>query len=107
MVARGIEVYGAQYCSACHQLSVADAHGIFGPPQDAMGVIAGARIQDPGYRGSATTAEAYIRESIVAPEAYRVPGYEVTHHRMPAYTSLSEEDLDALVQLLLSRVGQR
>lgn len=105
VVARGLEVYGAQYCGTCHRLTAAGAQGMFGPVQDAMGVIAGARIGDPNYRGEATSAEAYIRESIVSPRAYLVPGYAITHHHMPAYTALSEADLDALVKMLVAQTG--
>jgi hypothetical protein len=51
--------------------------------------------------GGATTAREYIRESIVSPDAYLVPGYEVTSHHMPAYGHLEEGEIQALVQLLL------
>lgn len=105
VVARGLEVYASQYCGVCHSLRAAGAKGAFGPPHDAMGVIAGARFQDPNYRGEATSAEVYLRESIVSPKAYLVPGYGLTHHHMPAYTSLSEADLDALVKMLLAQTG--
>jgi hypothetical protein len=53
------------------------------------------------YTGEAMTAEAYLRESIVAPATYLVPGYEHTRYRMPAYINLSEPELEALVQMLL------
>jgi hypothetical protein len=62
-----------------------------------MGAIADERIQAPGYAGSATTAEDYIRESLLDPKAYLVPGYEVTSHHMPAYVHLEEGDINALV----------
>ena len=34
-------------------------------------------INEPGYTGSATTAEEYLIESILLPEAYIVPGWDV------------------------------
>jgi hypothetical protein len=68
-----------------------------------MGAIADERIQAPGYAGSATTAEDYIRESLLDPKAYLVPGYEVTSHHMPAYVHLEEGDINALVQMLLQQ----
>jgi len=101
VVSYGLEVYRQQYCGVCHQLSAAATAGMFGPTHDGMGTIALQRIQAPGYAGAATTAEEYIRESIVSPDAYLVPGYEVTSHHMPAYAHLEEGDIDALVQMLL------
>lgn len=98
--ARGVDVYLEQSCGTCHALGLAGTRGPFGPPHDAMGVIAAARVLDPGYRGEATDAAGYVRESIVAPLAYVVPGYAGTYHRMPAYTFLNDADLDALVALL-------
>ena len=99
----GLQLYTLYYCVICHRLDAAGTKGAFGPPHNAMRVIAGARIQDPNYRGTATTAEEYLRESIVEPEAYLVPGYVATPHRMPAYTQLSDTDLDALVFLLMQQ----
>lgn len=99
----GLETYRHQYCGICHRLDAADTGGVFGPTHNAMGRTAAGRIQDPNYGGTATTAEAYIRESIVDPDAYIVPGFEFTRHRMPAYTALGDVELDALVQLLLEQ----
>lgn len=101
LLAHGFEVYKSSYCGICHTLPAAQTAGIFGPPHAGMGVIAAARVQDPNYTGSATTAEAYLRESILDPEAYAVPGYAASIHPMPAYTTLSDEDLTALVYMLL------
>ncbi|MEN8145883.1 MAG: hypothetical protein ABFS14_13165 [Gemmatimonadota bacterium] len=99
--ADGLAVYASQYCGVCHELGSAESVGTSGPTHDAIGTIAAQRIADSRYTGEATTAEAYMRESIVAPMAYIVPGYEVTLYRMPAYTNLSEPELEALVQMLL------
>jgi hypothetical protein len=66
-----------------------------------MGSLAEQRIRDAGYTGTATTAEAYIRESILDPTINLVPGYEHTRYHMPAYTTLHHADLDALVHMLL------
>lgn len=101
LVSRGLEVYREQYCGICHQLDAADTAGRFGPAHNDIGAIADQRIQAPGYAGSATSAEEYIRESLLDPTAYIVPGYELTSHHMPAYAHLEEGDIDALVQMLL------
>ena len=101
MLADGLDVYKRQYCGLCHVLGTATSLGSTGPTHDGIGTIAALRVQDETYTGEATTAEEYLRESIVAPAAYLVPGYEHTRYRMPAYTNLSEPDLAAVVQMLL------
>jgi mono/diheme cytochrome c family protein len=100
-LAFGIEVYLQSYCGACHALAAAGTAGAFGPSHDDARSLAELRLRDPNYRGAATTPADYIRESIVDPGAYIVPGYAATPHGMPAYGNLSDEALDALVALLL------
>lgn len=99
---RGIEVYRANACGACHRLERVGAGGFFGPPHDDVAAAAAARLRDPGYRGAARTVAEYLRESITDPTAYLVPEYALTRMAMPAYGHLSDVDLDALVQLLLT-----
>lgn len=101
LLAQGLELYLSQGCGICHTLSKADSKGVFGPPHDALFVIAQARFQSPDYPGEAASAEAYIRESLLEPSAYIIPGYALTRFHMPAYTHLSQEDLDALIYLLM------
>lgn len=99
IIAAGVEVYTANGCIGCHALSVAGAAGAVGPTHEGMGTTAEARIADPNYTGEATTAEEYIRESIVNPNAYTVDGYAAG--LMPAYATLPEDQINALVQMLL------
>jgi mono/diheme cytochrome c family protein len=106
MEARGIEVYQEQHCGTCHTLKRAGTAGVFGPDHDGIGARAETRIHDPNYRGKAKTAADYIRESVRDPTAYRVPGYEHTRFNMPAFTNISDEDLNALV-FMLSRERER
>ena len=103
-VERGRALYLEHHCGACHALAATGSQGFFGPAHDAVAVIAAARIADPDYRGDAETAAEYLRESIVAPGAYMVPGYAFTRHSMPAY-DLPEADLDALVAYLMEQDG--
>lgn len=105
LIERGIAIYRANYCGSCHVLSVANTRGTFGPPHDAAAIQAELHVALPTYPGSATTAEEYIRESILDPLAFYTPGYEATSHHMPAFTHLPEEDIDALVYLLLHQMG--
>ncbi len=101
IVAAGREVYRQQYCGVCHALGAAGTAGSFGPTHNGMGATAADRVTDSTFTGAASTAEEYILESIIDPGIYVVPGYERTRFRMPAYMNLSEDDLNALVQLLL------
>lgn len=97
---RGIEVYLANYCGSCHALEAAGTWGSFGPAHDEAATLAAERLADPNYAGSATTIEEYLHESIVNPQQYFVPTYASSPHRMPAYTHLPEEDIQAMVYLL-------
>lgn len=100
-VAAGLEVYRQQYCGVCHVLDTAGTAGAFGPTHNGMGATAEERVNDAAYSGMAATPEEYILESLVNPSIYIAPGYERTRFTMPAYTHLSEADLNALVQMLL------
>jgi len=100
---RGIELYLANYCGSCHAPEAAETWGSFGPEHDHAATLASQRLQDPNYDGEATTPEEYLRESIVNPQQYFVPTYAGSPHRMPAYTNLSAEEVDALVYLLLQQ----
>jgi mono/diheme cytochrome c family protein len=103
MIASGRQVYLAQYCGVCHQLSAANTHGTFAPSHDQMGTIASQRIQETNYTGTAQTSAEYIRESLLVPRLYHVPGYETTNHQMPSYEHLSPEDMELLVYLLVNQ----
>ncbi|MCC6458215.1 MAG: hypothetical protein IT328_24900 [Caldilineaceae bacterium] len=103
LLAEGLAVYRAQYCGVCHTLDSAETRGTFGPVHNGMGATANERIQDESYHGAATTATAYIRESIVDPQLYIVPGYAATSHRMPVYAHLDLSSLDALVAFLAAQ----
>ena len=102
-LAAGLAVYRAQYCGVCHMLDAAETRGTFGPTHNGMGQLAVEHLQDVNYRGAATNAAEYIRESIVEPQAYIVPGYAATSHRMPSYAHLDAASLEALVLFLLAQ----
>jgi mono/diheme cytochrome c family protein len=99
VIAAGVEVYQANGCIGCHALSVAGAAGAVGPTHEGMGATAEERIADPNYTGEATTAEEYIRESILNPNVYTVDGY--ASGLMPSYSTLPEDQIEAMVQMLL------
>jgi mono/diheme cytochrome c family protein len=91
-IERGKQVYREKNCASCHQIGTDGA--TVGPPLTHIGTDA--QIHEPG-----TSAEDYIRESILEPGAYIVPGYPDTMPRGLA-RSLSQEDFDDLVRYLLT-----
>jgi mono/diheme cytochrome c family protein len=105
-IERGVEVYLENYCGICHILTVANTRGTFGPHHDNAGTIAEYHITLDSYRGEATTATEYIRESLLNPGVFYTPGYEATSHHMPAFTHLPEDDIEALVYLLINQRGE-
>lgn len=71
---RGAALANSRDCLACHRDLPT------GPPFEAgqvaaIGTRAADRIQQPDYRGQATTAEGYLLESIVNPDVFVVEGY--------------------------------
>jgi mono/diheme cytochrome c family protein len=103
LIAAGLSAYRAQYCGICHLLDAAETRGTFGPTHNLLGATAAAYLADGTYVGGATTPAEYIRESIVDPQAFIVPGYATTSHRMPSYAHLDATTLDALVAFLLAQ----
>lgn len=101
LIAEGIRIYRANYCGTCHILSAANTRGTFGPEHDSAGLLAERYLALDSYKGTATTAAEYLRESILNPGVFYTPGYEATSHHMPAFGHLPEADIDALVYMLL------
>ena len=98
-VGSGLEIYtGVGTCYTCHKIeSVPQAVGVIGPDQTNIGTDGANRI--PGM-----SAEEYIRQSIVEPDAYLVEGY-AGGLMAPLVTAanLSEDQIDALVEFLLEQ----
>lgn len=89
---RGRAVYRALDCGGCHAANIIGRR--LGPPLDHIGTLAAQR--EPGV-----SAVDYLRQSIVDPGAYLVPGYTDSMPRGLA-RDLPPEDLDALVAYLAS-----
>ena len=93
---------GTAACASCHTIQGV-AQGVLGPPLDGIASAAGSRIS--GY-----SAEEYIRESILKPSAYAAgtaDGLDRDYdgnlmEATMAGIQLSDEDVDALVEYLLS-----
>jgi len=92
-------------CQACH--SMAPGVNLAGPSLAGLAAFF-EKIQASGeYTGKATTAEEFVRESIVEPSAWLHPGpmYSAgdTSFMPPTYSDdLTEEQIDQLVAYLLS-----
>jgi cytochrome c oxidase subunit 2 len=79
-------------CGACHTLAAAGASGKVGPDLD--------RLAADAKRAKRGSLAQYIRESIVKPNAYLVPGYPA--NVMPqTFGQLPKAQLDALVAFLV------
>lgn len=95
----------APSCAACH--SVAPGVNLAGPSLAGIATRAAQQIESPDYKGEAKDAAGYIRESIIHPSAYVVPGamYSANGQSfMPATYGhdLKPEQIDQLVAYLSS-----
>lgn len=107
VIAKGQALFQDQGCTACHTIEgVPQAVGVVGPSLTDIGVRAEERAKEAGV----ADAEAYIRRSVVEPNAFIAP--ECPSGPCPPGTMpqnfddmLSEEQLNALVQFLLAQTG--
>lgn len=105
--AKGQEVFRTSpaACFSCH--STVAGVNLAGPSLGGLAARAAEIVQDPAYKGKATDAESYLRESILEPSAHLTPG--------PMYSAggtsfmpnnygqqLSEEQIDYLVKYLMT-----
>jgi nitric oxide reductase subunit C len=106
-VAQGQALFGQTPpgCNSCH--STAPGVSLVGPSLAGIALRAAQRVKSPDYRGSATDAAGYIRESIVEPNAYVVPGPTYSaggQSLMPGNfrETLQPGQIDALVAYLMT-----
>ena len=90
----GRQLFQQYGCNACHTLADANASGQVGPNLNGIATKAGSMV--PGE-----SAEQYLRESIVKPNAYIVPGYQANIMPQNFADRISQQELDALVKYLL------
>lgn len=99
-VVRGQLIYTQNGCGGCHALGSISA-GVVGPGLSNIGSVAGTREEGK-------TAEEYLRESILTPNAFVVPDCPAgpcPENVMPQDwdTKLSEEQLNDLIAFLLAQ----
>jgi cytochrome c oxidase subunit II len=86
----GLAVFNNQGCSACHTFKPAGSSATTGPDLDNLAADA---------RRAGQPLDAFVRESIIDPNAYIEKGYQP--NIMPrTFKSLPKQQLDALVQFL-------
>jgi mono/diheme cytochrome c family protein len=90
----GLQLFQSQGCAGCHTLK-GGANGT-GPTLGTIGTVAATR--KPG-----TEAAAYIRESIVAPNAFVVQGFQTGVMPQTYNQTLTAEQIDQLVAFLLEQ----
>ncbi len=88
----GAAVYANNSCGSCHTLTAAHSTGKVGPDLDKL----------PAEAARANQAlDKFVRDSIVDPNTYIEPGYLKNLMPQTFGTSLSKQQLDALVQYLI------
>ncbi len=106
---RGEKLFGTLPCVSCHDVTKPWPGGDICPNLGNIATEAARIVRSGEYRGKAKTAAEYIRESIVDPNAYIVPGaaYKAANGKsvMPADfgTTLTGAQIDDLVAYLLTR----
>lgn len=99
--ANGAKLFEANGCQACH--SFKDGEKIIGPSLYHAGSVAANRIKSTDYRGKAKSAEDYIRESILDPNLYVVPGFPSGVMVQDFAKKVSPQDIDDLVAFVLTK----
>jgi cytochrome c oxidase subunit 2 len=89
----GLAVFNANGCSACHTFTAAKATGKVGPDLDKL-------KQEAATAGQ--PLDAFIKQSIVDPNAYIAPGYQPGVMPPTFKSSIPPDKLDQLVQYLAS-----
>jgi len=93
--AQGKAVFAANGCGSCHTFKPAGSTGAIGPDLDTR------PAQDAPKANMAL--DAFVRESIVKPDAYIAPGYQKGLMPTSFGSSLTKAQLDALVAFITAK----
>ena len=102
---RGQSLTVSNACTACH-ITAAVGPGLLAsadnaPPKgEGVATRAQHRFKDPGYNGAATSADGYLLESIIAPNAYIVPGFQANIMPQDFGKRLAPQDLADIIAYL-------
>jgi mono/diheme cytochrome c family protein len=92
----GEQIFTAAGCAGCHTFAPAGSNATIGPNLDELAAAAGKR--EPGK-----SAEEYVREALVKPEAFLAPGFG---NAMPSFDGrLTDKQIQMLVDYLLNSGG--
>ncbi|GAB4541022.1 MAG: hypothetical protein Kow0063_31460 [Anaerolineae bacterium] len=94
-VARGQQLFVSSGCAGCHAIE-GISNGVVGPNLTQIAQVA-------ATRKDGVSAEDYIRESILNPNAYVVDGYQPNLMPQTYDQQLSGRDLDDLIAFLLAQ----
>jgi mono/diheme cytochrome c family protein len=105
----GAKLFAKLPCSSCHDDTHPLPGGIVAPNLGNIATEAARIVKSADYHGKATDAAGYIRESIVDPNAYIVPG--ANYHTADGQSAmekdfaqkLTPEQIDDLVAYLMTR----
>jgi nitric oxide reductase subunit C len=107
--ARGAQLFARLPCASCHDLTKPWPGGDICPNLGNIATEAARIVRQRDYRGKAKDAAGYIRESILDPNAYIVPGpnYRTAEGQsvMPKDfgRTLTSSEVDDLVAFLMTR----
>jgi len=93
---------GTLGCAACHTLSTVGPAWAGDGTAAGIGLRAALRLDEPGYSGAAATAEQYLLESIVDPNAYLVSGFETVAMPGTFGARLTPQDAADLIAYMLT-----
>jgi len=92
----GDQIFTAAGCAGCHTFSPAGSNGTIGPNLNELAAAADKR--EPGK-----SAEDYVRESLLKPDAFLAPGFG---NAMPSFDGrLTDKQIQALIDYLLKSGG--
>jgi mono/diheme cytochrome c family protein len=91
----GDQIFQGAGCASCHTLSKADASGTVGPNLNQL-------AQAAAQREKGKSAQQYVQESIVDPEAFTVEGFQ--RGAMPTFKGqVTDKQLKTLTDFLLGK----
>ena len=96
-LAAGKQAFAANGCGGCHTLKAAGSGGNIGPNLDNLAADA---------KTAGQALDAYVRESIVKPNAYIVPGFKPNVMTSTFGQTLTALQLNGLIAYLLAVSGK-